>query len=135
MSHAAQFYIDGRWVEPASAVWFDIVDPSTETPFINPNANLTGMVATGAKKAVVGIANALLRSDPTRHYGEVARALTEQGASRDARLQTVIDAIGKRSANAASGETAGKVGSVVAALLADTAIDHRRGSSPRERQP
>jgi aldehyde dehydrogenase (NAD+) len=33
MSRAAQFYIDGRWVEPASAVWFDIVDPSTEMPF------------------------------------------------------------------------------------------------------
>ncbi|CAG4897677.1 aldehyde dehydrogenase family protein [Paraburkholderia gardini] len=33
MSHAAQFYIDGRWVEPVSATWFDIVDPATETPF------------------------------------------------------------------------------------------------------
>jgi aldehyde dehydrogenase (NAD+) len=33
MSHAAQFYIDGRWVEPASARWFDIVDPATEAPF------------------------------------------------------------------------------------------------------
>ncbi|CAD6555121.1 aldehyde dehydrogenase family protein [Paraburkholderia sabiae] len=33
MSHAAQFYIDGRWVEPASARWFDLVDPSTEVPF------------------------------------------------------------------------------------------------------
>jgi aldehyde dehydrogenase (NAD+) len=33
MSHAAQFYIDGHWVEPASARWFDIVDPATEAPF------------------------------------------------------------------------------------------------------
>ncbi|SEJ44438.1 aldehyde dehydrogenase family protein [Paraburkholderia diazotrophica] len=33
MSHAAQFYIDGRWAEPASPRWFDIVDPSTEVPF------------------------------------------------------------------------------------------------------
>ncbi|ACC74862.1 aldehyde dehydrogenase family protein [Paraburkholderia phymatum] len=33
MSHAAQFYIDGCWVEPASARWFDLVDPSTEGPF------------------------------------------------------------------------------------------------------
>ncbi|MEX3934177.1 aldehyde dehydrogenase family protein [Paraburkholderia phymatum] len=33
MSHAAQFYIDGRWAGPASPRWFDIVDPSTEVPF------------------------------------------------------------------------------------------------------
>jgi aldehyde dehydrogenase (NAD+) len=31
MSHAAKFYIDGRWVEPASPAWFDVVDPATET--------------------------------------------------------------------------------------------------------
>ena len=32
MSHTEQFYIDGRWVEPASPRWFDIVDPATEAP-------------------------------------------------------------------------------------------------------
>ncbi len=31
MSHAASFYIDGRWVEPASPSWFDVIDPATET--------------------------------------------------------------------------------------------------------
>jgi aldehyde dehydrogenase (NAD+) len=31
MSNADRFYIDGRWVEPASPSWFDIIDPATET--------------------------------------------------------------------------------------------------------
>lgn len=31
MSHAASFYIDGRWVEPASPSWFEVIDPATET--------------------------------------------------------------------------------------------------------
>ncbi|NBB13650.1 aldehyde dehydrogenase family protein [Pseudomonas sp. SLFW] len=31
MSHAAKFYIDGQWVEPASPSWFDVIDPATET--------------------------------------------------------------------------------------------------------
>lgn len=31
MSHAAKFYIDGHWVEPASPSWFDVIDPATET--------------------------------------------------------------------------------------------------------
>jgi aldehyde dehydrogenase (NAD+) len=31
MSHAACFYIDGRWVEPASPTWFEVIDPATET--------------------------------------------------------------------------------------------------------
>ncbi len=30
MSRAAQFYIDGQWVEPTSPAWFDQIDPSTE---------------------------------------------------------------------------------------------------------
>jgi len=33
MTYAAQFYIDGRWVDPASTVWFDMIDPSTEKVF------------------------------------------------------------------------------------------------------
>lgn len=31
MSNADRFYIDGRWVEPASPSWFDVIDPATET--------------------------------------------------------------------------------------------------------
>jgi aldehyde dehydrogenase (NAD+) len=32
MSHTAQFYIDGKWVEPAAPSWFEMVDPATESP-------------------------------------------------------------------------------------------------------
>jgi aldehyde dehydrogenase (NAD+) len=32
MSHTTQFYIDGRWVEPAAPRWFTVVDPATEQP-------------------------------------------------------------------------------------------------------
>ncbi|WP_233831339.1 aldehyde dehydrogenase family protein [Paraburkholderia sp. ZP32-5] len=33
MTYAAQFYIDGQWVDPASAAWFDMIDPATEKVF------------------------------------------------------------------------------------------------------
>ena len=32
MSRTAQFYIDGKWVEPAAATWFEMIDPATEQP-------------------------------------------------------------------------------------------------------
>jgi aldehyde dehydrogenase (NAD+) len=32
MSHAAQFYIDGQWVEPSSTIGFDVINPATEAP-------------------------------------------------------------------------------------------------------
>ncbi|NWC09789.1 aldehyde dehydrogenase family protein [Pseudomonas agarici] len=31
MSRAASFYIGGQWVAPASAKWFEVIDPATET--------------------------------------------------------------------------------------------------------
>ncbi|PLZ02204.1 aldehyde dehydrogenase family protein [Burkholderia sp. WAC0059] len=33
MQRAAQFYIDGQWVEPALPAWFDLVNPATEATF------------------------------------------------------------------------------------------------------
>jgi aldehyde dehydrogenase (NAD+) len=33
VSHALQFYIDGRWAEPHGRATLDVVDPSTEEPF------------------------------------------------------------------------------------------------------
>jgi hypothetical protein len=98
-------------------------DPSTEIPLFNPNAGMTGITTTLAKKGVMAVVNALTKSDPTRSFGEVARALTEQGARRDARLMSIVNAINSRQGNAAAGETAGKVGSVVAALLGKSAFD------------
>jgi hypothetical protein len=94
-------------------------DPSTETPFINPNATVTGMAATAAKKGAMGVINALTRSDPTRSYGEVARALTEQGATRDARIQSIIDAINTRQGNAAAAPAVGNGAALLTALAAN----------------
>ena len=91
-------------------------EPSSETPLFNPNSTLAGMGVTIAKKGVQGAINAVTRSDPTQHYGEVARALSAQGPARDARLQSIIDAIGNRKGNAAGAETAGKLGSIIAAI-------------------
>jgi hypothetical protein len=109
-------------------------DPSIETPFFGPGSTVTGMGVTAAKKGASAVINALLRSDPTRSYGEVARTLTEQGAKRDARLAAIVDAINSRQGNAAAGETAGKVGSVVAALLGNAEIEKLRGGSLRRQQ-
>jgi hypothetical protein len=67
-------------------------EPSSETPFFNPNSTMTGMLATGVKKTANAALNAV-RPDPTRSYGEVARALTEQGAKRDQRIQSIVDAL------------------------------------------
>ncbi len=33
MSHHRQFFIDGRWVDPAEPAFIDVIDPSTEQPF------------------------------------------------------------------------------------------------------
>lgn len=106
-------------------------DPSTDTPLINPNSTMAGMAGTVAKKGVQSIINALTRSDPTRHYGEVARALTEQGAGRDARLLAIVDAIERRKGNAA---TAGRVGDA-SALLSAIAANGYVLDAGRKRKP
>lgn len=98
-------------------------DPSTETPLFNPNSTLTGMLATVGKKATQKVVDALTQSDPTRHYGEIARALSEQGAARDARLLAIVNAINSRQANAAVAPQVGNAGAVVAALLGKSAVD------------
>jgi hypothetical protein len=94
-------------------------DPSSETPLFNPNSTLTGMAATIGKKGVQKVLDALLSSDPTKHYGEVARALTEQGSARDARLMSIIDAINSRGAlNAATSAPLTAKQALIAAMLA-----------------
>jgi hypothetical protein len=94
-------------------------DPSTETPLFNPNSTLTGMAATLGKKGVQKVLDAILTSDPTKHYGEVARALTEQGSARDARIMSIIDAINSRGAlNAATSAPLTAKQALIAAMLA-----------------
>ncbi|WP_042265182.1 aldehyde dehydrogenase family protein [Paraburkholderia heleia] len=94
MSHAAQFYIDGRWVEPASPRWFDVVDPSTEAPFERlalGNAQDVDRAVAAARRAfpawsATSVAErvAMLRrvlGIYERHYEEFAQAMRrEMGA-------------------------------------------------------
>jgi aldehyde dehydrogenase (NAD+) len=44
MSHHAQFFIGGRWLDPATPVLLDVIDPSTEQPFTR--------IAAGSKEDV-----------------------------------------------------------------------------------
>ncbi|WP_038950369.1 hypothetical protein [Bradyrhizobium genomosp. III] len=99
-------------------------DPSTETPLLNPNMSLTGLLATGAKKTAGWIANGM-RSDQTRHYGEAARVLSAQGAERDAYLQALIDALGRRGENAAAAPAIGNRAALAASLLANDYLRYR----------
>lgn len=109
-------------------------DASTETPLINPNMTLAGFPLTVSKKALSFVTNAMLKTDPTRRYGEVARALTEQGSARDARLQTVIDALSKRQQNANAAPAVGNAAAVVAALLGKTGAE-KLHNDRMQRQP
>lgn len=100
-------------------------DPSTETPFINSGSTMTGMVATVGKKAL-NAAYGAVRPDPTRSFGEVARALTEQGTARDARLTAIIDALDKRKGNALVAGRAGDTAALLSAIAANGYAQSRR---------
>jgi aldehyde dehydrogenase (NAD+) len=57
MSRAAQFYIDGQWVDPVAPAWFDLIDPSTEAKsgrLAMGNAVDVDRAATGARRAFAG---------------------------------------------------------------------------------
>ena len=56
MTHHAQFYIGGGWVDPAAPATLDVVDPSTEQPFtaISLGAKADVDRAVGAAKAAFG---------------------------------------------------------------------------------
>lgn len=107
--------------------------PPGEVPLINPNMTAIGAVMAGGKKALNATYNAV-RPDVTRRYGEVARALTEQGAARDARLMSIVNAIGNRQGNAAAAATAGNIGSIVAAISGRPAFETLRSDPRRNRQ-
>lgn len=105
-------------------------EPSSETALINPNMSVTGLLATGAKKTANAALNAI-RPDPTRSYGEVAQALTEQGAARDKRILAIVDALNGRQANAAA---APRVGDTAALLSAIAANSYARSGPKRNQQ-
>ncbi|MGO9421480.1 aldehyde dehydrogenase family protein [Roseiarcus sp.] len=86
MSHHEQFYIGGRWVEPARPATLDVVDPSTEQPFTRISAGSAADVdraVAAARAAFEGASRtsreerlALLRSI-LRHYNTRAEDLAE----------------------------------------------------------
>jgi hypothetical protein len=100
--------------------------PPGEVPLIGPWTTGTGLVLGGAKKALNATYNAV-RPDQTRSFGEVAKALTEEGPARDARLQSIIDALDKRKGNAAAAPAVGNA----AALLSGIAANDAAHTNPR----
>lgn len=105
-------------------------EPASDIPLFGPSSTLTGMGVTAAKKAAVGIANALLQKDPTASYGEVARVLAAQGGARDAHLQAIADALVRRQSNAAASPVVGDRAALIAAILGNAYAQ----SGPRRRQ-
>lgn len=107
-------------------------EPSSETPLLNPNMSIAGLLATGAKKTANAALNAV-RPDATRSYGEVAKVLTAQGPARDAHLQSIIDAIGNRQSNAAAAPGVGNIGAIVAAISGRTGFEKLHNDPRRNR--
>jgi hypothetical protein len=91
-------------------------EPSSETPLLNPNMSMTGLLATGAKKTANAALNAL-RPDPTKSFGEVARILSAQGSERDRHLMALVDVLSRRQGTAALAPQIGDRAALVAALL------------------
>lgn len=89
-----------------------------DTPLVNPNMSITGLLATGAKKTASAALSAV-RPDPTRSYGEVARALTEQGSKRDARIQNIVDALERRQGNSIGATAGGNQTALLGAIAAN----------------
>lgn len=93
--------------------------PTAETgvPFFGPATTATGMTVTAAKKAITGVVNAIMRSDPTKSYGEVARILSAQGPQRDAHISAIAEAMNRRQSNAAMAPKVGDRTALIAAIL------------------
>lgn len=91
-------------------------EPSSETALVNPNMSMTGLLATGAKKAAGAALNAM-RPDPTKSFGEVARVLSAQGSERDRHLMALVDALSRRQGHTAMAQDVGSRGALIAALL------------------
>lgn len=106
-------------------------EPSRQTPFFNPNANLSGQVTYAAKLAVSKLANALLQKDQTKGFGEVARVLSAQGSRRDAYHKALVEALNRRQANAATSAQVGNAAALAGGLAANDYVDNRLRSRSR----
>lgn len=102
-------------------------EPPGEMPLVNPNMSVTGLLATGAKKAANWAWNGM-RPDPTAHYGEIARVLSAQGSERDRQLQALADVLLSRGANSAAAPAIGNRAALAAALLENEYLRDRTGT-------
>lgn len=91
--------------------------PSSEIPMINPNMSIPGLVGTALKKGGSALYNALTKSDPTAQYGELGQILAAQGPQRDKYVSALVDALNRRSSNAAAAPAMGNNTALGAALL------------------
>ena len=102
--------------------------PPGEIPIVNPNSSAVGIPLAIVKKGLGAAWNAV-RPDQANSFGEVARALTEQGAKRDARIQSIVEALDKRSANSQLATTAGNGVALLGAIAGSAdAQAHRKRS-------
>ena len=88
MFDRTQFYIDGQWVDPAIAIDFDVIDPSTEEP--------CGQISLGSTSDVDAAVAAAKRAFPrwAQTPREERRALVEKlGSIMDARIKELGEAI------------------------------------------
>lgn len=93
--------------------------PATETPIINPNMTIAGLVGTAGKKAIVAVQNAV-SPDQTKSYGEIAKILSAQGGERDSAVLKIADALSRRQNNADIAPTVGNASAAIAAALANS---------------
>jgi hypothetical protein len=91
--------------------------PASDPALINPNATVAGMGLTGIKKAL-GLVYHAVKPSETRAFGEIAEILSSQGPARDARLQSLMEALDKRRVNAATAPAAGDRAALIAAIAA-----------------
>lgn len=98
-------------------------DASTETPLINPNMSFTGLPMTILKKGATAALN-LVRPDPTKSFGEIAKVLSAQGPQRDAHLAALVEALSRKQANSKVGAGIAK-NALISALLAETPPSNR----------
>lgn len=101
-----------------------------ESDLVRSNSTGVGMLLTAAKRGGLKVLNAATEASQNRARGEVARALTAQGAERDQHYQAIVDAILKRQGNAAAAPAAGNISALVAAMIANGAA--RGGPSQRQ---
>lgn len=105
-------------------------EPASATPFFNPNATLSGQIGTlMIKKPTIALYNALMKNDPTKAYGDVARILSAQGPEAQANLDALARILARRDAGKTLAGDVGNLGSLIPWFAANYA---RQLASPQD---